>query len=996
MTHQNTKIGSLWRRWDLHLHTPGTKLSDSFGGSSDEIWEQYIDGLESSPVHAFGITDYFCCRNYFILIEKYRKKYPETQKVFFPNIEFRLSDAISKNADSPHLHIIFDNDEEQCSRDKLSKFLTTLRTHGTDEHEAGISCGELKTEAEFESATVAFKDVLTALKETFGKTTPFLLVFPAKNDGIRSTDSRSPRKVLISDNIDKRCHAFFGDANSRDYFLSTDRYDSGESVPKPVYSGSDAHSIDDLNRLTGDEPNYEPTWIKAELTFRGLQQTLFEPETRVHIGETPPVLVRKKQEATKFISKLNIDQIEGYDGENGAWFSKVEIPINAELTAIIGNKGSGKSAIADIIGLLGESKQTGHFSFLTNSKENRKFKQRGYAENFDATLTWASGATVKKNLNDDADVHKPEAIKYLPQNFFEKLTNDIEIKAFQAQIEEVVFSHVKQSERMGKSNFKDLEEFKTLQSKTNINSLMSQLDALNGEIVKLEQQANKSHKKSLEEQLRSKKDELKALEAARPGEVAKPEGETEEQKELSKKIATATETLEKLRKKERETVELLSHSKTSFQKLTTLEERMVALDTHIKKEKEELREDCAELSVDIDTVVTHNIDRSSITEKTKEVQAEIEGLEKNNNIADGDGTDFEGLSSIPDLRRARELVGQKIKELQEKLSAPNRRYQKYLTAVREYESQKSKLLGDEKDPQPDTVNFLERALSYIDTKLKGQIAQTLQQRKGLSEKIFESKKSVLNFYEELKSSVENKLNDVSAEDFTVTIEASFVAKHSFDAEFLHFVNQRVLGPFKGTEDGKKALNSMLSAVDWNDIESVHDFAVLVINEMNNGDGIEIEKQVSSIKRFYNFLFSFDYIETKYELQLGGKNLSELSPGEKGLLLLVFYLQLDKEKTPLIIDQPEDNLDNDSIFAVLAKCIRQAKKSRQVILVTHNPNLAVGADAEQILYVELEKHNNYKFNYESGAIENPRINDKIVQVLEGSKPAFVQRRLVYQI
>lgn len=71
-------------------------------------------------------------------------------------------------------------------------------------------------------------------------------------------------------------------------------------------------------------------------------------------------------------------------------------------------------------------------------------------------------------------------------------------------------------------------------------------------------------------------------------------------------------------------------------------------------------------------------------------------------------------------------------------------------------------------------------------------------------------------------------------------------------------------------------------------------------------------------------------------------------------------------------------------------------TRQVVLVTHNPNLAVGADAEQILYVTLDKADKYKFTYESGSIENPRINDAIVKILEGSKPAFVQRRLKYQI
>ena len=82
--------------------------------------------------------------------------------------------------------------------------------------------------------------------------------------------------------------------------------------------------------------------------------------------------------------------------------------------------------------------------------------------------------------------------------------------------------------------------------------------------------------------------------------------------------------------------------------------------------------------------------------------------------------------------------------------------------------------------------------------------------------------------------------------------------------------------------------------------------------------------------------------------------------------------------------------------MLASCIREAKKSRQVILVTHNPNLAVGADAEQIIYVQLDKSKNHKFNYETGAIENPRITQKIIDVLEGTQPAFIKRRLKYQI
>ena len=172
---------------------------------------------------------------------------------------------------------------------------------------------------------------------------------------------------------------------------------------------------------------------------------------------------------------------------------------------------------------------------------------------------------------------------------------------------------------------------------------------------------------------------------------------------------------------------------------------------------------------------------------------------------------------------------------------------------------------------------------------------------------------------------------------------------------------------------RKTLESLTNEVDWNGIESIHTFHKLIMEKLSTyaGELNSIKGQVSNVKEFYDYLFSLEYISAKYELRLAGKNLNELSPGEKGLLLLVFYLQLDKDNTPLVIDQPEDNLDNESIFAVLANCIRDAKKNRQVILVTHNPNLAVGADAEQVIFVKLEKSKNYRFSYETGAIENQK-------------------------
>jgi len=81
--------------------------------------------------------------------------------------------------------------------------------------------------------------------------------------------------------------------------------------------------------------------------------------------------------------------------------------------------------------------------------------------------------------------------------------------------------------------------------------------------------------------------------------------------------------------------------------------------------------------------------------------------------------------------------------------------------------------------------------------------------------------------------------------------------------------------------------------------------------------------------------------------------------------------------------------------MLSNFIKQAKKKRQIIMVTHNPSLSVGADAEKIIYVNIDKMNKNEFSFVSGSIENPEINAKIVQILEGTKPAFDKRKLKYQ-
>jgi len=989
------ETGSLWRRWDLHVHPPGTKLNNAYGSVDDETWNKFMDLLETSDVQAFGITDYFSADTFFELQSRYQEKYSETKKQFFLNIEFRLSESISKDGTHPDFHVIFDNDTDKIDQDKIVRFLTNLETQSLDDASVRQRCSDLTSEADFMAATVTLDGMLEALNATFGDEKPYLLAFPANNNGLRSTDSSSPRKVSLADRIDRTCDLFFGKNENRDFLLGGDRYSEGVSDPKPVVSGSDAHSFDDLERLSGDVAGFASTWIKSDLTFLGLKQICHEPESRVFIGSEPDVMNRLNQDGTKFLGQLSINQIAGYDESNGQWFKEVSFPLNPELTAIIGNKGSGKSAIVDILGLLGESRQEGYFSFLTDDSKSKKFRQRGYAENFIASITWQTGKVLEKSLDESCDQNKPETVEYLPQNYFEQLTNEIEIEQFRNEIEDVVFSHVEETEKLGKSSFSELEEEKTQQSKVEISSLKRQLRELNFEIVELEKQSSPQFREQITAQIKAKEEELEALDTSKPKEVGKPDEESDEQKALTAEIGKLGGILASISEKGKsQTVNLTSH-KSRLQKAVTVKERLVSLDAGFNEEIVQIIPALQELELDAATIVQHSLNTEALDQKVSEIQEQISIIETENGITFSLDTNFSQLSTIPDLKNAYHFVEEQISQLKEKLGTPQRKYQSYVDRLSAWTAKRNEILGDEEDPLVGTLNGLKKRLKGIDEDLATNLNNQYERRGEILNNIYSSKREFLQFYQNLKNSVDEHLDAVRTDGFGIEIQASFILNKDFQREFLNQIDQRKRGPFRNNADAIQKLNAFISETEWGDPVSILTFCNQILSEMRS-DGLDLSDQTHNVKEFYDFLFSLDYLSSRYELRLGGKNLNELSPGEKGLLLLIFYLQLDRKNTPLIIDQPEDNLDNESIFRVLANCIREAKKRRQVVMVTHNPNLAVGSDAEQIIYVNLDKANNYKFSYETGSIENPQTNKRIVNVLEGSQPAFVKRRLKYGI
>ena len=136
----------------------------------------------------------------------------------------------------------------------------------------------------------------------------------------------------------------------------------------------------------------------------------------------------------------------------------------------------------------------------------------------------------------------------------------------------------------------------------------------------------------------------------------------------------------------------------------------------------------------------------------------------------------------------------------------------------------------------------------------------------------------------------------------------------------------------------------------------------------------------------------DFLKVRAVAKLNGKSTEVLSIGQRGTLLLKVYLATASAKQVFVIDQPEDNLDNNFIMNELVPLIRNAKRSRQIIMSTHNANLVVNADAEQVIIAQLDHHP--AGSYLTGSIEAPEINKNIRDILEGGEEAFRQRERKY--
>ena len=135
---------------------------------------------------------------------------------------------------------------------------------------------------------------------------------------------------------------------------------------------------------------------------------------------------------------------------------------------------------------------------------------------------------------------------------------------------------------------------------------------------------------------------------------------------------------------------------------------------------------------------------------------------------------------------------------------------------------------------------------------------------------------------------------------------------------------------------------------------------------------------------------------RYLIELGMddgsyRRLDDLSGGQRVSVLLSLLLETNDDR-PLVIDQPEDELDNRFLFETVLPALKRLKGRRQIIVATHNPNIVVNGDADQV--IQLEATANRGRVAQAGAIEEPAVRDAIVRTVDGGDEAFRLRRLKY--
>ncbi|MBE3128982.1 MAG: hypothetical protein IMZ60_04810, partial [Actinobacteria bacterium] len=193
------------------------------------------------------------------------------------------------------------------------------------------------------------------------------------------------------------------------------------------------------------------------------------------------------------------------------------------------------------------------------------------------------------------------------------------------------------------------------------------------------------------------------------------------------------------------------------------------------------------------------------------------------------------------------------------------------------------------------------------------------------------------------------------------------------------------------------LTDEIKIIDSDDIEAkIKEKRSLIQNEVSDKkESTDIEKIFSFNLKNFEIIHSLSplLIDDKINIKLGKNLIEKSSPGQRvSTILPIIFLA---SKVPLIIDQPEDNLDNNLIKNNIVNILSDLKINRQIIIATHNANMVILGDAEQVIVMKAISEKSGEAEVE-GFIDDRNVSDKAVSLLEGGKQAFMERENFYKM
>lgn len=925
--------GSEWRKWDLHIHTPasyywnGKKLREMDGEEKIASIESFIDTIENSDIAVFCLMDYWNF-DWFFELRAYLEKYPDKlTKTVFPGMELRvecpvdyrlnihciLSDKLSnQELKDFKSELYIASIEKKLSDDALKRFAKSLDESKAEKH-GFKNPDELTAEKLLQLGSSTAEITRESLKKAFNQIPPesgFVLLPYDTSDGLLKLDwSKHP----AADNYFMQTASIFETRDQRniDLFNGNRTPDNEEffenffktigEKPKPCISGSDAHSFKDYGKFPSDRI----TWIKADPSFEGLKQIIYEPKERVEIQETKPD------------EKKLYDVIDKVQFEDTDVFSPSEIQMNNNLTTIIGGKSTGKSILIRNIAKAIDKSEFDSRNRAVNISENKPI--RGFK------VIWNDGQLSELNNKNNPD----KRVIYIPQSYLNRI---VESDEKNNAIDEIIKDVLLQDDDYNTWNNKLEDNLK--ENNQFIRDGVSELF-------------------ELFEKFKNLTKEIK--------EVGDKEG-------ISKQIS-------KLKKEVKDLQKRSNIGEEELDKFENLSERI----RENKLRIEQLKTDLGILDIIKDEGI-------KITKGTFE------------------------LFQLPSIKsEITQLATEKEKEFSENWK---KALDKKISDLEEtLKSEKSTLNSDEKE-----IKSLSEKVK--DRKALSKKTEELEEERKREDLIIKLNKE----REELVKNIDNIVNrlaELVSNYYSILIKAKdYVDLENFDDELQFdiltiftksFFESRFLEQFF---DGRKLRGEewdFLTQFEFKSKEEYREFVKDIIKRTISGNlpiRENIEKQ-DVLDAFLKNWFSHDY-KVVYQ----GDELKDMSPGKKSFVLLRLLIDLDHSRCPILIDQPEDDLDNRSIYTQVVNFLREKKKERQIIIVTHNPNLVLGADAELVVVANQEgddtKNRKYQFEYVSGSIEFTKlINDEvdevlykrgiqehICEILEGGEEAFNKRKSKY--